>query len=422
MIHVRRRVQPIAWMTKMSSVSILSVNLHGHPIGTLTRVGADRSIFAFSDGHVDDPNRSTLGYAFTDEFGELRTEFRAYQKRIMPYFSNLLPEGHLREYLARRAGLNPEREFDLLRALGNDLPGAVSVTPFDGGLPPGDGSENRDQMRHDDALRFSLAGMQLKFSAVAEATGGLTIPPSGVGGSWIVKLPSRHFDGVPENEFSMMKLAELIGMNVPRIDLVDVGMIHNLPEGVDRVGGQAFVIERFDRNPDGSRVHAEDFAQVFGLFPDRKYGHGSFRNIAQVVAAECRDADISEFIRRLVFNMLIGNADMHMKNWSLIYPDRRHAALAPAYDFVSTVPYIPGNQTNVKISRAKVFSAFSLDELTHLAVKAAIPVKLATDVAKETVERFRSCWDDERENLPMSTEVRLAIERHLTRVPIFRSL
>jgi serine/threonine-protein kinase HipA len=71
------------------------------------------------------------------------------------------------------------------------------------------------------ALRFSLAGVQLKFSAFANAgmAGGLTIPAEGVGGSWIVKLPSQQFTGVPENEFSMMTLAGMIGMEVPVIQL-----------------------------------------------------------------------------------------------------------------------------------------------------------------------------------------------------------
>ena len=51
-----------------------------------------------------------------------------------------------------------------------------------------------------------------------------------------------------------------------------------------------------------------------------------------------------EFLRRFVFNALIGNADMHLKNWSLIYPDRRAAMLAPAYDFVSTIAYLPDDR------------------------------------------------------------------------------
>lgn len=409
----------------MSNVSVLDVNLHGEPIGTLTNLGGDRTIFAFTDEYIADPDRPTLGLAFKDEYGELYTDFRPYQKRVMPFFSNLLPEGHLRKYLAEQTGVNPEREFYLLWALGHDLPGAITITPFDGEAWPPDAAEGGDDHgddRRENALRFSLAGVQLKFSAVMEASGGLTIPASGVGGSWIVKLPSREFAGVPENEFSMMKLAGLIGMNVPAIDLVSINAIKNLPKGIDKIGNHAFVIERFDRLSDGSRVHVEDFAQVYGLYPEDKYGNGTFRNIAQVIAAEGNDADIMEYIRRLTFNMLIGNADMHMKNWSLIYPDRRYVSLSPAYDFVATVPYIPGDATNMKISRAKVFSAFSLDELTHLAVKAAIPKKMAIDAAKETVQLFREHWDAEAPNLPMSDDVRSAVETHMKTVPILEEL
>lgn len=409
----------------MSNVSVLNVNLYGAPIGTLTNLGGDRTIFAFTEEYIADPDRPTLGLAFKDELGELSTDFRPYQKRVMPFFSNLLPEGHLRKYLADRAGVNHEREFYLLWALGHDLPGAITITPADGeAWPPdaGKGDKTDDSETRENALRFSLAGVQLKFSAVMEASGGLTIPASGVGGSWIVKLPSREYDGVPENEFSMMRLASLIGMNVPAIDLVGIEAIKNLPDGIDKIGKHAFVIERFDRLTDGSRVHIEDFAQVYGLYPEDKYGNGSFRNIAQVIAAEGNDADIIEYIRRLTFNMLIGNADMHMKNWSLIYPDRRHVSLSPAYDFVSTVPYIPGDETNMRISRARVFSAFSVDELTHLAVKAAIPKKMALDAAQETVQRFREHWDREAAHLPMSDAVRIAVEAHMKTVPILNEL
>ena len=409
----------------MSNVSVLNVNLYGEPIGTLTNLGGDRTIFAFTDEYIADPDRATLGLAFKNEFGELYTDFRPYQKRVMPFFSNLLPEGHLRKYLAEQAGVNPEREFYLLWALGHDLPGAITITPADGEAWPPDvagGDDDHGDDRRQKALRFSLAGVQLKFSAVMGATGGLTIPASGVGGSWIVKLPSREFAGVPENEFSMMKLASLIGMNVPAIDLVGIDAIKNLPEGIDKIGSHAFVIERFDRLSDGSRVHIEDFAQVYGLYPEDKYGNGTFRNIAQVIAAEGNDADITEYVRRLTFNMLIGNADMHMKNWSLIYPDRRYVSLAPAYDFVATVPYIPGDATNMKISRARVFSAFSVDELEHLAVKASIPRKMAIDAAKETVQLFREHWETEAAHLPMSDDVRAAVEAHMQTVPILEEL
>tara|TARA_R110002095_G_scaffold111930_1_gene97772 strand:- start:5506 stop:5865 length:360 start_codon:yes stop_codon:yes gene_type:complete len=84
----------------------------------------------------------------------------------------------------------------------------------------------------------------------------------------------------------------------------------------------------------------EDFAQIFSVFPERKYERANYRNLAEVIWTEIGAPGVTEFVRRLVFNALIGNADMHLKNWSLIYPDGRTPALAPAYDFVSTIAYI----------------------------------------------------------------------------------
>ena len=407
----------------MAEVNILDVRLYDEPIGTLTRVGGDRTLFAFNDGYIEDTNRPMLGLGFKDVFGELITDFRPIQTRVMPFFSNLLPEGRLRTYLAERANVNPQREFFLLWVLGMDLPGAITITSADGELWPADEHDNGDHdgdsnHHHENALRFSLAGVQLKFSAIAEASGGLTIPAKGVGGSWIVKLPSREFAGVPENEFSMMTLARLIGMDVPEVRLVDMDAIKNLPDGIGTLEGQAMAVERFDRLPGGSPVHIEDFAQVFGVYPDRKYRRASYRSIARVIGTEGSENDIAEYIRRLTFNMLIGNADMHMKNWSIIYPDRRNAALAPAYDLVSTIPYIPDSSAALNFSRTKRFADFTEDELSHLAAKALLPERIVVDTARETVERFHQLWQSEKGNLPLHPDVIEAVEKHLKTLPI----
>jgi serine/threonine-protein kinase HipA len=396
----------------MPDVSVLNVNLHGKVIGTLARVAGDRSLFAFNEAYIADPTRPTLGLFFKDQFGALRTDFPPVQTKLPPFFSNLLPEGPLRRYLAERAGVHPEREFFLLWALGRDLPGAITVTPADGEAWPPEAltPHGEKPAASDTMLRFSLAGVQLKFSAVASARGGLTIPASGVGGDVIVKLPSPDYAGVPENEYSMMRLASLLGMDVPRIDLVDIDSIAGLPENARRFGGKAFVIERFDRLPDGGSVHIEDFAQVFGVYPDDKYKKASMRSIARVLAAEGTDADIREFIRRLTFNTLIGNGDMHLKNWSLIYRDGRTASLAPAYDFVSTLAYIPGDRFALNYSRTKEFAGFNEDELSHLAAKAALPRKLVIDTARETAADFRTAWEREKGHLPMLAGVREAID------------
>jgi len=108
-------------------VSVLELQLYGRSIGTLTNVGGDRTIFAFNEDYIADEERPVVSLSFKDEFGNLITDLPATQRRLSPFFANLLPEGHLRDYLAERADVNPEREFFLLWALGQDLPGALTA-------------------------------------------------------------------------------------------------------------------------------------------------------------------------------------------------------------------------------------------------------------------------------------------------------
>lgn len=406
----------------MADVSVLDVLLYGERIGTLTFLQGERTLFAFSDAYINNAERATLSLSFKDQLGELITDIPPTRVRVPPFFANMLPEGEMRDYLAKRAGVNPKREFFLLWILGRDLPGAITINPADGeAWPPdnGDKAEGRAQNeeRRKNALRFSLAGVQLKFSAVKNATGGLTIPAEGVGGSWIVKLPSAKYNGVPENEYAMMSIARVIGIDIPEVQLIEPGGIDRLPDGVDSLKGNALAVKRFDRTPEGP-IHIEDFAQVFGIYPDEKYEKASYRNIAEVIAAETGNTGTAEFIRRLVFNALIGNADMHLKNWSLIYPDRRQAALAPGYDFVSTIHYLPDENAALTFGRTKKFSEFTKDELAYMAGKARLPEKLVLDTAAETVELFHDVWRQEKNNLPLTKDMIGTVEKQIQVVPI----
>lgn len=403
-----------------NNISTLNVFLYDDLVGTITNVGNDRSLFALTQNYIENADRSTLSLGFKDSLGGLITDFKTTNTKLIPFFSNLLPEDEMRRYLAERANVDPEREFFLLWVLGQDLSGAITIKPADGEeLPPSisdpvdGGEENKDG-----AMRFSLAGVQLKFSAVQHASGGLTIPASGMGGSWIVKLPSSKYEEVPENEFSMMELARKIGMDVPETQLLNIGDIENIPDGIGQFGNSAFAIKRFDRIDGGGSTHIEDFAQVFGVYPHDKYKKASMRNIAEVIGIEGQEDDIAEFTRRLVFNTLIGNADMHLKNWSLIYNDKRSASIAPAYDFVSTIPYIADKEAALKISRSKKFADFTMDELSHLAAKARLPEKLVLDTASETVELFHEKWQSEKTNLALNGDVIEAIDKHLEDIPI----
>ena len=379
-------------------LNALSVRLHGKQIGVINRFVGDRQIFAFEQDYIDEHARPTLSLSFKGRTGGLVTAVRPVTRRVPPFFSNLLPEGHLREYLAKLADVNPEREFFLLAVLGADLPGALVITApedataeYDG--RPADGDAHRDDdRRRDSVLRFSLAGVQLKFSAVMEAAGGLTIPAGGMGGAWIVKLPSARFASVPENEFAMLELARRVGITVPDNRLVEMADIKGLPEEASTTGAKALAVERFDRVAGGAPVHMEDFAQVFGQYPNDKYRFRSYANIAAVLWAEVGEDAVLEFLRRLVFSVVIGNADMHLKNWSLLYPDQRAPVLSPGYDFVATLPYIPNDKLALSFGGSRSLSEVTPDQMRRFADTARIPASPLWKVAVETAERTAASW------------------------------
>jgi len=321
--------------------------------------------------------------------------------------------------------VNSEREFFLLAVLGADLPGALVVAPLEREAQPPEAHHDHDDERHDDdhghgeePLRFSLAGVQLKFSAVMEASGGLTIPADGMGGSWIVKLPSARFKAVPENEFAMMELARRAGISVPENKLVDIAGIKGLPEQAHTVERKALAVKRFDRLPDGKPVHMEDFAQVFGQFPNDKYRNRSYANIAGVLWAESGQEATWEFVRRLVFSVLIGNADMHLKNWSLLYPDRRKPVLSPAYDFVATLPCIPGDTLGLSFGGSKRLDGITPEQMRSFADTARIPASPLWQIAVEIAERTAAAWKTLEQADTLPKDLKEAIGKQILGVAV----
>jgi len=266
------------------TLNTLAVCLHSRRIGVINRIGGDRHLFSFEQDYIDDAHRPALSLSSKGQAGGLIIPTRAVATRLPAFFSNLLPEGHLREYLAARAGVKPQREFFLLAALGADLPGALVVAPMEPAAQPATdhAADQDDQRAPEAALRFSLAGVQLKFSAVMETPGGLTIPAEGMVGSWIVKLSSGRFPSVPENEYTMLALARAGGIEVPRTELIDIRQIGGLPTDVGVIEGKAPATQRFDRGAKSETVHMEESSQVFGLYPEDKYHHRSYANIAAV--------------------------------------------------------------------------------------------------------------------------------------------
>lgn len=316
--------------------------------GTIHRIG-DRTRFSLDSGYRDDPDRPVLGLVFEDRPERIHVA----TVRLAPWFSNLLPEGRLRDWIADERGVSRQREIELAAHVGHDLPGAVWVLP-DGeapidllrgvGEPDTDTAEIPADFRQT-GVRFSLAGVAMKFSMLLRHD-RLTIPAHGEGGDWIVKTPDFRCRDVPVNEFAMMSLARAVGIDVPEIMLVTRDRVdRRLPASVwPEQEELAYAIRRFDRDERRGCVHIEDLAQVRNVYPENKY-QGNFETVARLIYRGRGTDSLLEFTRRLAFSILISNGDYHLKNWSLIYRDGRVPSLAPAYDLVSTAHYLASQRT-----------------------------------------------------------------------------
>lgn len=398
-----------------------AVLLHGRRIGTLCQKG-DHTRFVFSESYLEDPRRPVLGLRFEEN---LRAPYSS-ALRLPKWFSNLLPEGPLREWIADDRGVSLDREMELLAQVGNDLPGAVQVLPADGpddGWEWPDGSESGSRpggahgFSSDSPWRFSLAGVALKFSMLAHGD-RLTVPAAGEHGDWLVKFPDYRHQDVPRNEFTIMSLAKAAGLDVPPVRLMHRDELVGLPDRMWPNAEQwAYAVKRFDRTDDEHRspIHIEDFAQVRDKYPQDKY-QSTFETVAAVSYRGHDLLSLREAARRTAFSVVIGNGDAHLKNWSLIYRDRRTPALSPAYDLVSTVPYAPSDEPEdlgLKFGGSKSFERVRLTTFARL--ESALDQRFGTSgahllaTASDTVGRVRAAWPAHEESLAASPEVRRAI-------------
>jgi len=173
------------------------------------------------------------------------------------------------------------------------------------------------------AGKMSVQGLQLKLSAVLRITQG-RFEIVDRGGQYILKPPSLDFPELPENEDLTMRLAASVDIEVP---------VHGLLRSVD--GSFTYFIKRFDR--DGrERLPLEDFAQLSGESRETKYD-SSMEKVAGVIEQFCTFPAIErvKLLERTVFSFLVGNEDMHLKNFSLLTRNQK-VELAPAYDFLNS--------------------------------------------------------------------------------------
>jgi serine/threonine-protein kinase HipA len=217
------------------------------------------------------------------------------------------------------------------------------------------------------SFKMSVQGIQPKLSA------RLNIKKEkfdivDTGGRYILKPQHHYFAEMPENEDLTMKLAEAIGLEIP---------FHGLTWSKDNT--LTYFIKRFDRKGQSEKVPVEDFAQLAGLSRDTKYEY-SMEKVVGLINKFCTFPAIEKLIlfKLVIFNYLIGNEDMHLKNFSVITEDRK-VKLSPNYDLLNTtIEYrkadveialpLKGNKKN--LTRNMLIKYFGIErcELTNKSV------------------------------------------------------
>jgi len=158
------------------------------------------------------------------------------------------------------------------------------------------------------------------------------------GGEYILKPQNNFYPELPENESLTMKLAELVGIEVPLS-----GMIYSSD------GKLTYFIKRFDRYGKNKKLSIEDFTQLAGKSRETKYDY-SMEKLLTLIDTFCTFPVIEKvkLFRLTIFNFLIGNEDMHLKNFSVIIRDNK-VVLSPAYDLLNTTIVVPGTQEEIAL-------------------------------------------------------------------------
>ena len=402
----------------MSLTNTLQVLLHDTPVGILSLNRNDGGEFRLLESYKQAYPRPVLGQVFLDDLDKIHWR----RARVPPWFSNLLPEGPLRELIARQAGVFTTREFFLLNHLGEDLPGAVRIIA-DESLRETDEPEHSrlDAPKVHEEWHFSLAGVQLKFSA-RKTERGLTIPVTGRDGDWIVKLPDARYPMVPENEYATMLWAGASGIAVPELELVKVMDVSGLPDDLRANPEQRVLASpRFDRTAPDTRVHMEDFAQILGLYPEEKYEKFNYETLASFIYTLTGEDGLRQFIRRLVFLVISGNGDAHHKNWSILYPDGITAELSPAYDLVSTIQYLPNDKLALNFAKTKSMTEVEMAGFRRMARKLGKEEEPVVAYVQEAVAAIMDAWRESSNDFGYTAEAQANLKSHFARIPLLRT-
>jgi serine/threonine-protein kinase HipA len=408
-------------------VNVLQLSIHGVLIGYLAGYKNGRNVFSIAETFKNNPQRPTFTLITHPNFpnaARLMAESWSRNQRLHPVLSNLLPEGSLRELIARGLKIHVDNEFHMFAYLGGDLPGALEAKPISPEEVPDSALNTHGKAtavpfeKVTQANKFSLAGVQMKFS-MKEKDGRYTVPDGSTLGDWIIKTPSTRHKFLPLNEYTAMSLAQLGGVEIPEIKLVGLDTLDHLPPINLPDETYAFAIQRFDR-AGHQRIHMEDFAQVLVKYPHEKYDAANYETIGKVIHDFSGDglADAQQFARRLLVNILLANGDAHLKNWSFLYPDRMTPRLSPAYDIVTTQVYIEHEtQYALNLGKTKNWYTVTMAHFESWAEKSGIPWRVIKPHLDDTLNKARAMWPEALKELPMEESHKVGLRAHWKKLP-----
>ena len=397
------------------------VLLHGLPVGHLSSIEEDKVEFRWLDTYRSMAQRPVLGQKFEDDLERIHRNRKG--EGLPDFFANLVPEGRLREVIEKASGIVPGDDLALLAFVGRDLPGAVEVRSVDETewrVTEDDetSATEEEKSEAEEVLRFSLAGVQLKFSMLLEGD-KLTLPGRDRSGEWIVKFDSPVYTALPQNEYSMLLWAREAGFDVPECRLRSVDDVVGLPRHHALDDTRVLMIRRYDRVEGGEKLHQEDLAQVVGLPPNKKYDQITYEMMALLIRRLIDEEAVDDLVRRLVFVIASGNNDAHLKNWSLIYPDRIRARWSPLYDQVATVAWPgPDHKLSLKLAGVKEFPRIDRRAFERFAKRALVDSRRIEDLVEETLHRIREAWRRVGGDLPLPAAHRAALTRHWAEAPL----
>lgn len=302
------------------------VTFKGQPVGTLSEIGEGAypdTRFLYHDGWSE-----TIACSLP---ADKRDHY--WRGGLIPFFEHLGPEGWLRGRQARAGGTAEQDDFGLLLQYGADCIGAVGITPAEAVAEPS--APRTDVVEEAAALPGkTLSGVQKKLLAWNDGSSFRPCLEAGEPATHIAKFNRPDLPTLVQNENLSLQLArEVLGST--RVTAAK-------PARLKDIEGVALLVERFDRHGE-ERLRLEDFAQILGKPRGREFDgkyDASYEEAASVITRHSARGliDLARYFALVVFNFVIGNADAHLKNFSLL-ETRDGLRLSPAYDLVNTLVY-----------------------------------------------------------------------------------